>query len=68
VAKNSFESKSESRRRMARVRLKLVEAVENDLREPNVERWRENANNREEMACVIKEANVLKSIMQLRNK
>jgi hypothetical protein len=59
VAKIIFEIKSESRMKVARARLRWVEVVENDLREPNGGRSRENTNNREGMACVMKEANVL---------
>jgi hypothetical protein len=60
AAKNIFENKSESRRKVARARLRWVETVENDLRQPNVEGWRENANNGQEMECAVKEANVLR--------
>jgi hypothetical protein len=60
IVKKMFESTSEGRRKVGRPRLRWLDDVENDLRVIKVRRWRKKAQNREELAPVIKKAKVLK--------
>jgi hypothetical protein len=45
------ESRSDSRRKMKRPRLKWLEDVENYFRQPKVKRFSEKASNSEEWSC-----------------
>jgi hypothetical protein len=60
VVKKIYDSKPEGRRKVGRPKLRWLDDVENNLRVMKIKRWRKKAQNREEWASVIKEANVLK--------
>ena len=51
-----FERKLEGRRGRGRPRLRWINDLEDDLREPGVKRWRTKVLDREEWASIIREA------------
>jgi hypothetical protein len=55
-----FESKTQGKRKVRRLRSRWLVDVENDLRETLVKRWRQGANIKEEYTSIINEAKVLK--------
>jgi hypothetical protein len=60
TVKKIFESKPEGSRRTGRPRLRWLEDVQKDLREMEVNRWRQQAVDREEWASVIREAKAVR--------
>jgi hypothetical protein len=62
LGRNVFQSRAESRREVGRIVQRWLEDVENYILELKVKRWSQEANNREELAFVIKEARVFKGL------
>jgi hypothetical protein len=54
VAKNSFESKLEDRRKVGSPILRRLEDAEDYILEPEVTGWRETADNKEQCASLVK--------------
>ncbi|KAJ4433533.1 hypothetical protein ANN_15842 [Periplaneta americana] len=59
LVKKALNGKIEDIRRRGRPRTRWLDAVENDLREMEVKRWKKTAEDREAWANIMKEAKVL---------
>jgi hypothetical protein len=62
MAKKSFESKAEGRRKVGRPRLRRLEDEEYGLLRLKLKNWREKANNKEQWASVVKEAKTRRAV------
>jgi hypothetical protein len=61
--KKIFENEPEGSRRRGRPRLRQLEDVEKELLVMKIKKWRQKAANREELACIIKGAKVLRELL-----